>query len=292
MALTHYDARFFRDALPYEEHRIALRNLIRSYLATTSKLGIETWLAHGTLLGWWWNGRIMPWDYDVDVQVSGATMGEMVRRGLNGSFWSYPDESEGTTVDKRTYLLDINPHWSQLERGKGLNVIDARWIDTQTGMFVDITVLMEREPKKMPGVWSCKNRHYYDPWKQLYPLRETVFEGVRALVPFAVEEVLVAEYGEKCLVATEWEGHRWDGELREWVKMKVIPSSTQTPPGAVETLAAEASKKPETLETPRVVPAEETRIKKPNNESNVEQTLSEDPAVPLDGLRPDKAFEK
>ena len=133
-------------------------------------------------------------------------MGEMVRRGLNGSFWSYPDESEGTTVDKRTYLLDINPHWSQLERGKGLNVIDARWIDTQTGMFVDITVLMEREPKKMPGVWSCKNRHYYDPWKQLYPLRETVFEGVRALVPFAVEEVLVAEYGEKCLVATEWEG--------------------------------------------------------------------------------------
>ncbi|KAJ4307180.1 mannosyltransferase [Collariella sp. IMI 366227] len=53
----------------------------------------------------------------------------------------------------------------------------------------------------------------------LYPLRESEFEGVPALVPYEYEKVLVEEYGEKSLVVTEWDGHQWDSNRREWVKM-------------------------------------------------------------------------
>ncbi|AEO71727.1 uncharacterized protein THITE_2124512 [Thermothielavioides terrestris NRRL 8126] len=219
--LTHYDARFFRGLVPYDEHAGVLRHLIRSYLTTFAALGLETWLAHGTLLGWWWNGRIMPWDWDLDAQVSGATMAALAAR-FNGSVHEYEvaEEEEdlpaaaaggkkksaaGGGGGKRRYLLDVNPFSVRVSRGTGLNMIDARWIDTQTGLFVDITGLVERDPRARPGVVSCKNHHYYTQ-EELYPLRETEFEGVAALVPWEFENILVTEYGAKSLVLTEWEG--------------------------------------------------------------------------------------
>ncbi|SPQ27288.1 12d16e7f-1984-4681-826c-742e97d03454 [Thermothielavioides terrestris] len=240
--LTHYDARFFRGLVPYDEHAGVLRHLIRSYLTTFAALGLETWLAHGTLLGWWWNGRIMPWDWDLDAQVSGATMAALAAR-FNGSVHEYEvaEEEEdlpaaaaggkkksaaGGGGGKRRYLLDVNPFSVRVSRGTGLNMIDARWIDTQTGLFVDITGLVERDPRARPGVVSCKNHHYYTQ-EELYPLRETEFEGVAALVPWEFENILVTEYGAKSLVLTEWEGHRWDPNLQEWIKINKSDEATE-----------------------------------------------------------------
>jgi hypothetical protein len=31
---------------------------VRAYLTTFNELGIETWLANSTLLGWWWGKRV------------------------------------------------------------------------------------------------------------------------------------------------------------------------------------------------------------------------------------------
>jgi len=261
----HYDARYFQGKVPYEEHRPALRHLIRSYLTTFKALGIETWLAHGSLLGWWWNGRIMPWDYDLDVQVSVATLrflAERYNRSTHEHYISidYPDASSSSSSSdsglkaqspeleprstsasasafeltksnsnsnsnsnqenhageskeskeskkkiKKTYLLDVNPHYDDLTKGNGANIIDARWIDTSNGMFIDITGVRERERERAPGVWSCKNNHRYRT-AELWPLRRTEFEGVEAWIPYAFDKVLTDEYGAKCLVTTEWAG--------------------------------------------------------------------------------------
>jgi hypothetical protein len=117
-------------------------------------------------------------------------------------------------------------------RGDGMNIIDARWIDTETGLFIDITGLSETRPDTDPGVWSCKNDHRYSV-QDLYPMRESVFEGVPARVPYAYEKVLVEEYDDKALTVTEFEGyglysawtsangyrHRWDKQQQLWVKM-------------------------------------------------------------------------
>jgi len=215
--LSHYDKRFFRGVIPYATHRTVLTHLVRSYLSTFRALHLETWLAHGTLLGWWWNGLTLPWDFDLDTQVSGETMrilGEQHNQSLHEYRWFNATSGKEET---RVYLLDVNPFANRVDRGQGQNVIDARWIDVNTGMFVDITGLQERDPKNNPGVVSCKNFHGYKK-EELWPLRETDFEGVPAMVPWEFEGILVAEYGAKSLVVTEWSDHIWNPDLKEWIK--------------------------------------------------------------------------
>lgn len=56
--LGHYDQRYFKSIVSYEERTDTLHHMIRAYLCTFRELGIETWVAHGTLLGWWWNGKV------------------------------------------------------------------------------------------------------------------------------------------------------------------------------------------------------------------------------------------
>ena len=245
LELGHYDARFFRGKVPYAAHRAELRHLIRSYLQTMHEMRVETWLAHGTLLGWWWNGQIMPWDYDLDVQVTATTMARL-GRDFNRTMhmYTYDDESEPakssssssssssndtTTTTTKTprktkqYLLDVNPHHGEPGRADGLNVIDARWIDTSNGMFVDITALMEQRFAdtlgKAPGVWSCKNYHHYAT-TELWPLRRSAFEGAPASVPYGFDPILRGEYGAKSLRTTVWQGHEWRPERKEWVRIE------------------------------------------------------------------------
>lgn len=220
LARLHYDSRFFADEVPYGEHTGVLRDLIRSYLDVLGRHGAETWLAHGTLLGWWWNGAVMPWDYDLDVQVSNGTLAWMAE-AMNRTEHEYVAESmvDGTRVAvTKRYLLDINPHQGEIDRGDGMNIIDARWIDMQNGMFVDITGVREREVEQLPGVWSCKNKHRYDA-HDLWPMRVTEFEGVKAIIPYNYQKVLSDEYGEKSLVAEQWKNHRWDRQIKQWVAM-------------------------------------------------------------------------
>lgn len=56
--LGHYDTRFFDGAVSYEEKGNTQYHMIRAYLSTFQDLGLETWIAHGTLLGWWWNSQV------------------------------------------------------------------------------------------------------------------------------------------------------------------------------------------------------------------------------------------
>lgn len=204
--LGHYDIRYFRGSVvSYEEKSATLHYLIRAYLTTFRELDIETWIAHGSLLGWWWNGKIMPWDWDLDVQVASSTLdylGEHYNMTMHK--WNDTSVEDGSPIE-RTYLLDINPNSKERVRGDGQNVIDARWIDISTGLFIDITGLAEIKPDQQPGVWSCKNYHRYGT-KDLYPMRETTFEGVPASIPYAYEQILTTEYTSRALTKTQHMG--------------------------------------------------------------------------------------
>ena len=104
---------------------------------------------------------------------------------------------------KRQYLLDINPWSRQRERGQGHNIIDARWIDISTGLYIDITGLSRLELKEHPDIWQCKNFHKYR-LEDIFPLRRTTFEGVPASVPFQYDSVLLEEYSTKALINTKF----------------------------------------------------------------------------------------
>jgi hypothetical protein len=137
----------------------------------------------------------------MDTQVSGATL-KFLGDKYNQTEHTYTPENG----KPRTFLLDVNPFIWERERGDGMNIIDARWIDQDNGLFIDITGLSETHPDTAPGTWVCKNYHRYKT-DDLYPMRETVFEGTIAKVPYAYDKILVEEYKEKALVVTEFEGY-------------------------------------------------------------------------------------
>ena len=78
---------------------------------------------------------------------------------LNRTIYTYTSSSSPSSLSKRTpdspsttrkYLLDVNPYARQRHRGDGMNIIDARWIDTRNGLYIDITGLSELNPESEP----------------------------------------------------------------------------------------------------------------------------------------------
>lgn len=149
---------------------------------------------------------MLPWDWDIDTQISEGTL-KYLATNLNHTRHTYSAASSSLHNNDitRTYLLDVNPHWAERSRGDGFNIIDARWIDVQSGLYIDITALSEIHSDVLRGMLSCKNLHRYD-LKDLYPMRETMYEGVVAKVPYNYDLVLINEYREDALVTTEFEG--------------------------------------------------------------------------------------
>jgi hypothetical protein len=137
-AISHCDPRYAPIVAPtIEDTRRTLLGLIKSYTAIMRDLRAETWLAHGTLLGWHWNQRFLPWDNDIDLQVSIETLTNyLVPRNLTEYSFSIPGDDS-----PRVYLLDVNPHYLIDDTRDVANTVDARWIDTSNGKFIDVTTV-------------------------------------------------------------------------------------------------------------------------------------------------------
>ncbi|KAL8805740.1 MAG: hypothetical protein Q9182_001773 [Xanthomendoza sp. 2 TL-2023] len=163
--------RFIDHDLTYEDQRTNLTSLMQSYLSTMADLGAETWIIHGTLMGWWWNrkarssdmldrpsfdlAQIMPWDSDIDVHVSADTMHFLA------SYYNMTIHTCRTAYARhgKNYMLEINPKWVNSSPGDSLNTIDGRWIDMLSGVFIDITTV-HRRPEH-PGMMFCKDSNRY-----------------------------------------------------------------------------------------------------------------------------------
>ncbi|KAL8729229.1 MAG: hypothetical protein Q9166_004850 [cf. Caloplaca sp. 2 TL-2023] len=269
---NHYDSRYHHGIQDYADRKDTQLHMLRAYLTFFDENHLETWLAHGTLLGWWWNGKMLPWDWDIDTQVSGSTL-KYLGDHYNHTHYNYVSHDDPPV--KRTYLLDVNPASVERERGNGNNIIDARWIDTRNGLYIDITGLSETHPDVQPGVWACKNYHRYHT-TDLYPMRETMYEGVIAKVPYAYDRILTEEYEEKALVLTEYQGHRWDPIIKEWLQK----SDEELEEEKKEKAAADREKE-----------AQEKKEKKEAEEKNMREEFEKRKKI-LEQERKDKAKEK
>jgi phosphorylcholine metabolism protein LicD len=213
----HMDGRFGDRVLSYDDRRSNLTTLMQTYLSTMNDIGAETWIMHGSLLGWFWNRKIMPWDSDVDVQMTEKSM-EHLSGFYNMTVHHYklPAFPEG-----RDYMLEVNPHWRNSSTTDKLNVIDARWIDMSNGLFIDITTLhrnMTAEALGIEGAMMCKDKHSFN-FTDIFPLRESVFENTPVKVPYAYTDLLAEEYGSKALVKTTFENHHFDQQKMEWIPL-------------------------------------------------------------------------
>nr|POE68817.1 protein mnn4 [Quercus suber] len=211
---SHYDGRFAERPLPYQERHTELRTLIKTYLSCMNDIGVETFIMHGALLGWWWNQKIMPWDSDVDVVVTEAANRHMAMNyNMTVHHYKLPGLESG-----RDYLLEVNPHYNDSSLDPS-NQIDARWIDTHTGLFIDITTIRRdksAEARAHDGMLMIKDNHHYA-YDDIFPLRDSILEDCPVKVPFAYPEILIEEYGEEALSQTYFNQHRFDDEMKLWV---------------------------------------------------------------------------
>ena len=94
----------------------------------------------------------MPWDSDIDVQMTNTTV-HMLASYYNMTIHTFYIGDD----EKRDYMLEVNPKYTDPSYEDTLNVIDARWIDIETGLFIDITAVRPHESKK--GIICSKDQH-------------------------------------------------------------------------------------------------------------------------------------
>ncbi len=207
---SHLDGRFAHS----DRFHIPLTPVIQTYLHTMAALGLETWLAHGTLLGWYWGQRALPWDSDADVHISFESLRSMVDRGYNMTVYdrfSPAGVTEGEETRAGQYLLDINPHWNDgrvpnVRFGwKNENRIDARFIDMSNGAFIDITAVTTIHSRGRRSLLVSKDGHTY-PYNSVFPLQRSTFEGILASVPSESVQLLRKEYGVEALETEVFHG--------------------------------------------------------------------------------------
>ena len=61
-------------------------------------------------------------------------------------------------------MIEINPAFKEQGMGDELNMIDARWIDMGSGLYIDVTTVRVDEKARKEGVvgaLGCKDRHSY-----------------------------------------------------------------------------------------------------------------------------------
>ncbi|KAK2009050.1 hypothetical protein LZ32DRAFT_661551 [Colletotrichum eremochloae] len=208
---ARYDKRFASKPLNETAERDALKVLVQTYLATLGDLGVQTWLMHSSLLGWWWNKQILPWDSTADVQLTDNGI-RFLAAYYNMTTYYYKYSS---IPDGRFFQLEVNPNYFNQDKeavDKG-NDADARWIDMDSGLFIDVTA--EDYPEGAGALASKSGYEYRN--TDLYPLLETTFEGVKAKIPYKYKEMLISEYGEKALTDKEFNNHKFIDNKMEWV---------------------------------------------------------------------------
>lgn len=138
---SHYDWRFFNKAMINDyERQLILHQLTKAWLTFCQSAGIKSWLMHGTLLGYYFNGMNMPFDNDLDVVM---TMDSLVRLAKLYNQTLVVDASkrhnQHEVLGSNAYLIDVNPQFLERTKGNGGNTIDARFIDIHSGLYIDIT---------------------------------------------------------------------------------------------------------------------------------------------------------
>lgn len=253
----HHDWRFFNGlTINTDKQTLALHRLIKNYLQFCRSHGIITWIAHGSLLSWYWNGMAFPWDADTDAQMPIRDLHRLGREfnqtmvienvGLDNS--GHLNEME--FVGMGQFFIDVGSSITHRERGNGMNNIDARFIDVSTGLYVDITgfsVSLEPAPSRydyllkinktknkqansgasetqknvLKQTYNCRNRHFAS-LSELSPLALSAVQNQLGFVPTKFGLLLDHEYQTKGMLDTSFQDYTYISSLRIWVPNRVI----------------------------------------------------------------------
>lgn len=250
----HHDWRFF-DVITLHSDRqvVALHRLLKNYLHFCRAHGLVTWIAHGLLLLWYWNGMAFPWDADIDVQMPLRDLHRLGRR-FNQTLVveSVAHDVEGDSAKMEfgglgAFFVDVGSSITHRNRGNGKNNIDARFIDVHTGLYVDITGLAVSSQKapdryglkgtyeadadggddavfahnQRARLYNCRNLHFVL-LEEISPLVVAGVQNQVSYVPRQFSMALDHEYGVKSMMSRKFKGYYYLDRLRLWASQDTV----------------------------------------------------------------------
>lgn len=260
----HYDWRFFNGlTVGNEEQQLSLHHLVKTYLNFARQHGIITWISHGSLLSWYWNGVAFPWDTDIDVQMPISELHKLARRFNQSLIIENVATADGKFNGMGRYFVDIGSSITHRSKGNGNNNIDGRFIDVDTGLYIDITALaltdtttpqrydylVESQPrlkemleKTKDGdgninnqvknheleAYNCRNNHFAT-YSELSPLVLTLVENLLSYVPSNFVMTLNYEYKFNGLTDKNYRDFFYLNNFRIWVTTQIVLDYLQDP---------------------------------------------------------------
>ncbi|KAK6457693.1 regulator of cell wall mannosyl phosphorylation [Scheffersomyces xylosifermentans] len=252
----HYDWRFFNGlTVGNDEQLISLHRLVKNYLNFARQNGIITWIAHGSLLSWYWNGIAFPWDTDIDVQMPISELYKLGHKFNQTLVVENVGDANFKFDGLGRFFIDVGSSISHRSKGNGNNNIDARFIDIDTGLYIDITGLaitdtpapsrydnyLKMDPKKNAIVekhiknhqldhfvknqqlraYNCRNNHF-STYEELSPLTLTVVENQLSYIPSNFVLTLNYEYDLKGITEKNFKDYIYLNNYRMWIKTRTV----------------------------------------------------------------------
>lgn len=219
----HTSFPFFRRYVSSRERQSVLQHMVRVWFKFAAANDVASWINYGSLLGWAYNGVNMPWDTDIDIQLPIAQLDRLSREFNSTLIVENPRDGNAK------YLFEVSPTY--IRQGNGRNFIDARFIDINTGLYIDISALAHTSHQPPATLYEsasdvsrlkampvhCKNWNWHS-LDELLPIRQTFFEGASVYVPRNVLAILLRKYGaESFTTKLTFNNHRYRKDLLLWV---------------------------------------------------------------------------
>lgn len=258
----HHDWRFFNGfTINTDQQVLVLHRLIKNYLQFCRAHGLVTWIAHGSLLSWYWNGMAFPWDADSDAQMPIRDLHKLARE-FNQTLVveNVGIEHEGEKTDFNgmgMFFIDVGSSLTHRGRGNGQNNIDARFIDLATGLYVDITGLalsdtnaparydylidLDKNKKKiseekklalvdnsLKQVYNCRNNHFSS-LKELSPLVLLGVQNQLGYIPLNFGVLLDHEYRIDSFSRRDFKDYYFVKKFRLWIDKFILKQYIEDP---------------------------------------------------------------
>lgn len=121
----HLDIRYGKNILSKNNIQSQLKILLFETVNIFDKIDIPCIIMHGSLIGWYFGKKILPWDDDIDIVILDEHREKL--KTLHG-------------YQNNNILIEVNPVIDTIKRDPD-NIIEARIICKNTGVFIDITNL-------------------------------------------------------------------------------------------------------------------------------------------------------
>ena len=195
----HLDLEYGKNTktLDFEALKAELIGALDALVSLARKKRVKITIMHGSLIGYYFDKKILPWDDDIDVIVVGYE-DILALASLDG--WESKD-----------FIFKVNPNFINKNTNDHRNKIDARMISKKNGCFIDVTFFW-----KSGNTHFAKDGHRYSN-DMLLPLTPAVFHEIDVFVPNDICKCLTKEYGPKVLKTSfKHKGRLWEFDGSEW----------------------------------------------------------------------------